>query len=157
MKHFNYSLLAAAGILVLAFVLTAAGPKRVMAALGYTPVRDIDNPGRQPFAAGLLMSGEGGTYFVAPPGKRVVITDVSAMAVGAANDYLEIQTDVTVTGNPSRTTYFDIPYSTRGTRSFANANGVALAQADPNSFVAIYNHGPSNGQVNIHGYLVDVP
>src|SRR5205823_4966094 len=49
MPRFKYSLLAAAGILILALVMTALGPKRVMAALGYTPVRDVDNPARATF------------------------------------------------------------------------------------------------------------
>ena len=49
MPRFKYSLLAAVGILILAFVLTVIGPKRVMAALGFTPVRNVDNPDRAPF------------------------------------------------------------------------------------------------------------
>ena len=64
MKRLQYSLLAAAGILILAFVLTAVGPKRVMAALGFTPVRDVDQAARQPFSAtaNLAIAASTGTF-----------------------------------------------------------------------------------------------
>ena len=82
MNRFKYSLLAAAGILVLAFVLTAIGPKRVMAALGYTPVRDVDQPARQPFGINRSVTVAGGTFaagtsFAVPAGKRLVIEQVA--------------------------------------------------------------------------------
>ncbi len=82
MKRLSYSLLASAGILVLAFVLTAVGPKRVMAALGFTPIRDVDTPGRVPYQA-LTQSQSSGTpnvtadLPVVPAGNRLAIEHLS--------------------------------------------------------------------------------
>ncbi len=85
MQRFKYSMLAAAGLLILALVLTAIGPKRVMAALGYTPVRDVDNPASNPHGDGIADTITSGittqVFFRAvPAGKRFVIEHVTATA-----------------------------------------------------------------------------
>ena len=85
MNRFKYSILAAAGILILALVLTAIGPKRVMAALGYTPVRDVDNVGRQPFTIDVAVPSDDSRSFTVPAGKRLVITTLGAATSGAAH------------------------------------------------------------------------
>ena len=85
MKRFQYSLLATAGILILAFVLTAIGPKRVMAVLGYTPVKDVDGPGRRAYHE-LAPSINTSTvttevnFSMVPGGNRLAIENVSVAA-----------------------------------------------------------------------------
>ena len=82
MQRFKYSLTAAAGILILAFVLNLIGPRRVMAALGYTPVRDVDNPLRNPYQVTISLTGNNTqsvrTSLVVPQGYRLRIEYVSA-------------------------------------------------------------------------------
>ena len=85
MPRFKYSLLAVAGILILAFVLTAIGPKRVMAALGYTPVRDVDAPALNPHGDGIAFTIASGittqvNLSPVPVGKRYVIEHITATA-----------------------------------------------------------------------------
>ena len=153
MQRFKYSILAAVGILVLSSVLIAVGPKRVMAALGYTPVRDVDNPGRQPFATVIFPNGNGGTAtFTVPAGKRLVLTTFSATMPSATGNDLRLNT--TVNGID---TLVVMPYTTRGSISYANLTGEALAHADPGTTVTLYNFGASVALATIHGYYVDVP
>jgi hypothetical protein len=144
MQRLQYSLLAAAGILILAFTLNLIGPKRVMAALGYTPVREVNAPGRQPFAA----QGFPFFNFAVPANKRLVITGVFGFATGTTAERVQVDT---FTGGV--VTSFFVPYTTRGSSSFANLAGEALACAEPGTAVNV------NGQglVTIHGYFVDVP
>lgn len=85
MNRFKYSLYAAAGILVLASVITAVSPQRVMAALGFTPVRDVDQPARQPRQDGFGFAIANGittqvSLSAVPAGKRLVIESFSADA-----------------------------------------------------------------------------
>lgn len=85
MRWFKQSLLAAAGILVLALVVGTISPKRVMAALGFTPVRDVDQPARNPhqdgfgFATANSITTEVDLSTV-PNGKQLVIEYISATA-----------------------------------------------------------------------------
>jgi hypothetical protein len=85
MTRFKYSIAAAGGILVLAFVLTAIGPKRVMAALGYTPVREVENPAIKPYGSGIGFTVTSGITTqvnlpAVPAGKRLVIEHVTSTA-----------------------------------------------------------------------------
>jgi hypothetical protein len=85
MKRLRYSLYATAGIVMLALVLSAIGPKRVMAALGYTPVRDVDNPAGNPHSDGIGFTFASGITTTVnltpvPAGKRLVIEYVSVTA-----------------------------------------------------------------------------
>ena len=75
MQRFKVSILAAAGLLVLAGVMTVIGPKRVMAALGYTPVRDIDYAARQPLLVQLDTTYH--PIYRVPVKQRLVIEFVS--------------------------------------------------------------------------------
>ena len=153
MQRFKYSLLAAAGILVLAFVLTAIGPRRVMAALGYTPVREVNAPGRQPFATLLSPNGNGGQEtFTVPAGKRLVVTTFSATTNNTTGDYIRLNT--TVNRNDS---LIFMPFTTRGDQACANLTGEAIAYADPGTTVIVVNFGASVALATVVGYYVDVP
>lgn len=85
MQRFKVSLLAAAGLLVLAFVLNAIGPKRALAALGFTPVRDVTNPALDPHTEGdgFVIANTVTTdanLSTVPAGKRLVIEQLFANA-----------------------------------------------------------------------------
>lgn len=157
MQRFKISMLTAAGILVLAFVLTAIGPKQVMAALGYTPVRDVNCPGRQPFAMLVIAAPNEipvSTANVAVPvGKRLVITSISAEIEQSNPGYFTMSTLI---GGNYTTTW--VPFSAGTGVYIANMNGYDIAQADAGT--AAIHIGANTSQhfeVNIHGYLVDVP
>src|SRR5205823_2965051 len=91
----KYSLLATAGVLILTFVLTAIGPKRVLAALGYTPVRDVDK--RQPYQASVQTDLPAGTLTrgfdvpAVPSGKRLVIEYITFDASASNGEEFEAQ------------------------------------------------------------------
>ena len=85
MPRLKYSLLAVAGIVLLAVVLSVIGPKRALAALGYTPIRDVDNPARNPFQIStgnvfVLNRNNSGNLDAVPAGSRLVIEQVSVTA-----------------------------------------------------------------------------
>ncbi len=149
MNRFKVSILAATGLLILAFVLTAIGPKRVMAALGFTPVREVNSPGRQPFAVRLVVQSN--STFTVPAGKRLVITTVSAATVGT-DTFIGINTAVN-----GVTSDLFIPYTSKGGDSFVNLAGEALAHADPGTTITVSQFGPDVAIAAVHGYYVDVP
>src|SRR5215218_1053810 len=96
MKRLQYSLLAAAGVLLLALVLTAIGPKRVMAALGFTPVRDVDGPAMQPVQ---FVLAPGVESFQVPAGKRLVIDQISGeVNITPANVVVDVSIRTVVNG-----------------------------------------------------------
>lgn len=96
MKRFKYSLCAAAGILILALVLSAVGPHRVMAALGYTPVRDVDFAARQPVLVTLFSPGGsfGWNSYTIPANKRLVIEFVAIDATVNNGDIRDVELQI---------------------------------------------------------------
>jgi hypothetical protein len=73
--------MVAVGLLLLGGMMSF-GPDRVLAAIGFTPVRDVTNPALQPFHQGLLLSTPNGLLgakgsFTVPVGKRLVIEFVA--------------------------------------------------------------------------------
>jgi hypothetical protein len=156
MQRLQYSLLAAAGILILAFVLNLVGPKRVMAALGYTPIREVNAPGRQPFSIRLdvpTMGAIPGGTFPVPANKRLVITYIDSTAVGDAAVRLVVNSSVN--GLDSG---ISIPFSTaRG--GLASLNQQVMGFADPGTTVSVFyiSTAADQARVNLHGYYVDVP
>jgi len=157
MKRFQSSLFAAAGLLILAFVLTAIGPKRVMAALGFTPVRDVDGPGRQPFAVRAnAVSGAipvSTADIAVPAGKRLIITAISAEIEDFNPGYFILFTSI---GGHVTNTW--VPFSGGPGVFIANLNGYDIAEADAGATaVHIAASTSQRFEVNVHGYLVDVP
>ena len=155
MKRFKYSILAAAGVLILALIITAIGPKRVMAALGYTPVRDVDNPGRHPFQIGLASFNS--FRFTVPAGKRLVIENVSGNAFsfgvfrwvgllstagGAFTSHLIPVTSAGLAGSGANTYTF---------------GQVTTIYADPETDVFCNGSDDGLGFVAVSGHLVDLP
>lgn len=134
MPRFKYSMIAAAGILVLVFVLSVIGPKRVMAALGYTPVRDVDFAARQPILVSLNTTYK--PVHTIPSDKRLVIEFVSVSASvpnGEVRD-VGLQTwDAGLTGY-TQEIYFPLTQMTnaQNVRSLAYA-GTAKIYVDPNT------------------------
>ena len=158
MHRFKVSLLAAAGVLVLAFVLNVVGPKRVMAALGYTPVRDITNPALQPVQ---FFLSERFPYSV-PMGKRLVIEHASAdifEPTGSFMSSLAINTNLA-----GQAGLHFLPKTFMA--SYATGEEWAVAQplrlyADPGTQVRAALIGTNVNQISvfleISGYLVDIP
>jgi hypothetical protein len=157
MKRLQTSLFAAAGILILALVLTAIGPKQVMAAIGFTPVRDVDNPGRQPFSINLTVSQGMSSTFPIPAGKRLVITHVDAFTDNLP-DTIAIRS--TVNGGFSEIGVGFSRIDTPAGFVHYRANEQVMGFADPGTSVSVsyftFSFGVS-ARVNIHGYFVDVP
>lgn len=156
MKRLQLSLVAAASVLILSFVLSAIGPKRVMAALGYTPVRDVDNPGRQPFALSVQIDTNIRIYsFSVPAGKRLVITHVASdTAAGRAGLYVTSS----VNGADSILT---IPFRERTNADpfeyYASEQVMDFADAGTAVFIHFFGSGGTVVNVNLTGYYVDVP
>ena len=158
MQRFKYSILAAAGILVLSGVLIAIGPTRVMAALGYTPVRDVDNPGRQPFSINLSIPAAGvPPTFPVPAGKRLVITHVDAICFDTMPDTIAIRSTVNAGFSEIGLGFSKIDAPAGFTHYRANEQ--VMGFADPGTSVAVlfFAFGNGSARVNIHGYYVDVP
>jgi hypothetical protein len=123
MNRFKYSLLAAAGILTLAFILTAIGPKRVMAALGYTPVRDIDVYARQPVLVAL--SSNGSVFYDVPAKKRLVIEFISFDSETFGGGIYGIGLQIWDAAHTGYTNWIDFPVTltadTGGVKYFSHA------------------------------------
>jgi hypothetical protein len=123
-----------------------------MAALGYTPVRDVDRPGRQPFEIQIISSGGPGDGFTVPAGKRLVITSIISNGP-TTQTYVGVQTEV----GGSQIPYY-LPTLVRGNSAFASQAGEALAYADPGTGVGIYTDAQVGvTAVTITGYFVNVP
>lgn len=91
MRRFKASLLAACGLLILAAVRGAIGPKRALAALGFTPVRDVDGAARQPFTVEGVVNGFFFKAFSGPgTNKRLMITAVTAIAGDARDEDIDV-------------------------------------------------------------------
>src|SRR5262249_17436850 len=149
-------LLAALGLLILTGVISLIGPKRALAAIGFTPVRDVDNPGRQPFS--LLVELGGGSpnpQQIALPnnGKRLVITYVDSRSFADNPEAIEIQS--TVNGVSSR---LILPFTIFKGETILFSQPV-MGFADPGTILRVLhtNGGNDFAQVNIHGYYNDVP
>ena len=161
MPRFKYSLLAAVGLLLLVSVISLIGPKRALAALGYTPVRDVDGPARQPFSiqfdfeasatTGTTVDTKG---FNVPSNKRLVITYVSANSHGG--EFLDIQSNVN-----GQFTFIDVPFTASSPLlpDFLVASQQVMGFADPGTLVQVQTGMAPNGSahVDVYGYLVDVP
>jgi len=170
MNRLKYSLFAATGVLVLAFILTIVGPKRVMATLGFTPVRDVDQPARQPFATTELFSFSdvGITHLVTvPPNKRLVIEAVSYRGSVLSGQRLQVFFEVTTGGNtvidylvPTFVSSFKDLGLVRDL--FSDAHPTRL-YADPGTDVVClaerFGTTSGNGKVSasITGHFVDLP
>jgi hypothetical protein len=170
LKRLQYSLLAAAGVLILALVLTAVGPKRVMAALGYTPVRDVDNAARHAFAAQVKVSigpnVQGGfESIVVPPNKRLVIETVTARGPMPGGQSAAFDLLVWTDGFPHEffvpTRYVgtnmggiqgDHYYGSEAVRIYADGGSEVRAVFTRSGFT-----GSASADISISGHLVDLP
>jgi hypothetical protein len=171
MKRLKTSLFAAAGILTLALVLNSVGPKRVMAALGYTPVRDVDQPARQPFGITFSATIPNGQYsatsfpITVPPNKRLAIESISPSITVPPGQDAEINVFLSTGGNPvilrpAMTFRAANLFGSPGDH-YSTINEVH-AYADPGtniSFGAIRNStvGDAGAALTLTGHLVDLP
>ena len=155
MQRFKYCLWAAAGILILAGVLALIGPKRAMAALGFTPVRDVDGSGRQPFSVSVSVPrAQLTTVFNVPAHKRLIITYVDAFTVASSVDDIEVYS--TVNGISTR---LFVPFTATPFPNDHYASQQVMGFADEGTPVNVEYFGSagSNAGVDINGYFVDVP
>jgi hypothetical protein len=159
MQRLQYSLLAAAGLLILAGVLTLIGPKRVMAALGYTPVRDVDQPARQPFQIAVSVSGSsnfGVNSFVVPTGKRLVIEYISIAMFNNGSGNVIIG-PAPLSSLPS----IAIPFRDPGIRGVYTGGKEVRFYGEPGQTLGVRvdfdTFGLFGGEVTIVGHLVSLP
>ena len=166
MQRFKYSILAAAGILVLSSVLIAIGPKRVMAALGYTPVRDVDR--RQPYQAGAFAFPPAGTFGgsvtlpAVPAGKRLVIEYVSISGtVNIGQNVLEGRLDFGGAGGDFHAVSMPFQGQSPIRNYYVGSERVQMfvdAGNPPTLHVErSHNTDPWTIHASVAGYLVDVP
>jgi hypothetical protein len=159
MNRLKYSILAAAGILLLAGVLTLVGPKRVMAALGYTPVRDVTNPALQPFQIAVSFSGNsnfGTNSFTVPAGKRLVIEYVSVAMFNNGSGTVLIG-PAPLSSLPS----VSIPFRDPGIRGVYTGGQEVRFYGEPGQTLGVRvdfdTFGLFGGEVTIVGHLVSLP
>ena len=156
MSKFKASLLAALGLLILTGVISVIGPQRALAMIGFTPVREVDSPGRQPFSIALSATFNDKTFNV-PSNKRLIITYVDAITP-AENAAQAINILSKVTGGNSALT---LPFTTdRAGFSFLSQQVMGFADPETTVIVNFNSIGtPPNrtATVNIHGYYINLP
>jgi hypothetical protein len=126
-----------------------------MAVLGYTPVRDMDNPGRQPFSVQVNAArGQLTTILNVPAHKRLIITYVDAFSLAATVSDIDVFS--TVNGNASR---LFVPFTATPFpgEHFASQQILGFADAGTPVSVEYFGSAGSTADVDIHGYFVDVP
>ncbi len=132
------------------------------------PIRDVDNPARQPFqwpfawfvAPGL--AGEFSPSITVPAGKCLVIETVSAQAVADVSTFMRLR--ILTTANGQLVAHF-IDVENRGTAGgLINFHGTHAVRiyADPGTTVRFgAGRGDTSGYVDVNaaisGYFVDVP
>jgi hypothetical protein len=128
------------------------------------PVRDPDNPARQPLQQSLDSSNPNRTSFQVPLGKRLVIEYVSAVSSMPAGQKLllvTLQTDVSVNQNPTGILHFFTPTltgrDTTGRDIFVVSQQTRL-YAEPGSTVVLGVTATAGAPVvvSVVGHLVDV-
>ncbi len=170
LERFKVAICAAIGILTLACVITVVTPKRVLAALGYTPVRDVDQPARAPYSGGfgfLVANGTTSTTSlgVVPAGKRLVIEYFSGSGEVPTGQtaYFYISTTAGGTGGSH-----SVPVTQKfADAAFAGSDALVAAQplrlyADPGTNVEVgFRRSSANGgafcSAFISGYYVTLP
>ncbi len=168
MQRFKYSMLAAAGLLILAFVLTAIGPKRVMAALGYTPVRDVDNAGRHPFQFEFVhIFGDGQSSSVRnlliPRGKRLVIDYVivdSNLPPGQIPTFFVGTTSAGVFINHTFLADLHGPNGFGQDDYYSDHPAVLYQDGDSDLRSTVFRNGSSGSgaaRIDISGHMLDLP
>jgi hypothetical protein len=126
------------------------------------PVRDVDNPARKAVRASASCQTSNfnfcdATFFVVPPGKRMVIENVSMEARIPAG----LAATMNVSGGWLPLSQPSVNFGLSG--SFTRQNEHVRFYVEPGSAVSIQVHrtGPESLQGNfdfrINGYLVDVP
>lgn len=157
MNRLNPALVAAAGVLVLMAVLTAIGPKRVMAALGYTPVRDVDNPAIQPFQKELTGIGS----FTVPPGKRLVVDHVTGSLIFASGGGPEAVSLTTVANGVPASHWLHTSFVRSDPLSdWYNVDVSGGIYADPNTSVPLGMTRVGtliDVRITVSGHLVNLP
>jgi hypothetical protein len=164
MFKFKCYLWAAAGLLMLVGVLSLISPKRALAAIGYTPVRDVDQPARQAVQlSGGAFSFGGGTgssalVYTVPSGKRLVIETVGCLIELPPGQTGSMS--ILLTLNGQQTIYF-LPATLIGNNGWAATQSVRL-YADSGTIVELTinrssNSGDGSGSASFSGYLVNMP
>jgi hypothetical protein len=128
------------------------------------PVRDRDNPARQPFQERLDSSNPNDTSFQVPLGKRLVIEYVSAasqMPAGQKLLLVKLQTDVNVNQTPIGILHFFTPTLTGRDaigRDIFVVSQLTRLYAEPGSTVTLEVTATAGAPVvvSVVGHLVDV-
>ena len=164
-KRKYYYVIVAVGLLLLGGMMSF-GPKKVLAAIGFTPVREVDNPVRNPYQQAFFVfmaAGESGMdvdLAPVPAGKRLVIEYVSIRARLASDQTLFMVLGTTAGGAGAN---HSIPVSqTFATfiNSFRVVGGETLRiYADPGTtpFLSVDRNntvGGMDGIVTVSGYYV---
>lgn len=135
------------------------------------PVRDVDNPARQPVSAEVeltLIDGfqnTAGVIYAVPPGKSLVIEYFSARAkLPHAQAIAEIGCTINQSNAPSVSTYFEATHMTStSAQEFFVSSKLVRIYAGSESHVSVFLKrlplATGTGEVlfSIQGYLVDVP
>lgn len=158
--------IAAALIVALGIVALVARP--AMAQLRAALVKDVDNPARQPFAAGAFPSFSGRlaaeSFLTVPAGKRGVIEHVSCVNVlDASNNFVRLQVDVTTDGNLNshQFVHSNVGPSIGDLEVWSFSQPVRV-YADPGTEVELnvfrrVGTGSGNVECYISGHYVDLP
>lgn len=134
------------------------------------PVRDVDNPARQPVQAHASCDGTGATgcstsIFVVPPGKRLVI-EYASMQAGIPAGQVALFEIQTIAGGASGSVEHSFPLSAPSVSGFGGGLTAVGQQvrvyADPGITVNVSGRrnivaGDARFSFSISGHLVDVP
>jgi hypothetical protein len=137
---------------------------------GPLPVRDVDNPARQPVQADAFCDGTGATgcftrIFEVPPGKRLVI-EYASMQAGIPAGQVALFEIQTLAGGASSSVQHSFPLSAPSVSGFGGGLTAVGQQvrvyADPGISVGVAGRrnivaGDARFNFTISGYLVDVP
>jgi hypothetical protein len=166
MQRFKVHILAALGLLIVAGTIMALSQKQVLAALGYTPVRDITNGALAPishrfnigFPAGSVSTDE----FTVPAGKRLVIESVSGAAFLSPGTAVDFGLDVMTNGVyvrhyfPSQSigVFFSLErfQTSQAVRIYADPGSVIRSVVQKNNITVV-----GGGDFAISGHFVALP
>jgi len=163
MRKAFYAAIAAS--LLIVGGMASLGPTKVLAAIGFTPVRDVTNPALQPFAHSVNVGFSSNPFIdsiLVPAGQRLVIETVSADAVLGSGEAVDF-TIVAITNGVAVVYFLPVAFSGNffGADRYSGTQAVRI-YADPNSTVQLRaqkNNSslPGGGTFSISGHFVNLP
>lgn len=155
-RHYCY-MLVGIGLFILGGMMSS-GPREALAAIGFTPVRDVDVAARKPFRINLGPGSGVANKYQVPAGKRLVIEFISFTArfpQGAVANFLLWEWHPELFGY---TNYYYFPTTYQGTDSLGVDNYVGAQMTrlyyEPGTEVRI---PVTDYSCAISGYLEPVP